>query len=339
MVIDNMMKIMKRWRMKEPLISVIVPVYKVEKYLNRCVESIVRQTYNNLEIILVDDGSPDFCPAMCDNWMKKDDRIKVVHKKNGGLSDARNTGMKIANGELISFVDSDDWIDKDMYQCLYETMKRDNSDIVACGVEMVWEGEKSSKMLTVHYRGVLNREEAMQALIDESWIKQPVWNKLYKREIIQNILFPIGKYHEDAFWSYQVIGAAEQVSVINYVGYYYWQRDDSIMGEGYSLKRLDAIEALENRQNYLESNFPGLSTKGKCSLWFACMYHGQKILRYLSMREQLNAIQYIKNVLQRHPFSSISLNELEKKEKFWIRVARISLIASCRIRNIFKIGL
>ena len=95
--------------MKEPLISIIVPVYKVEKYLNRCVESIVKQTYSNLEIILVDDGSPDQCPAMCDAWMKKDNRIKVVHKKNGGLSDARNAGMKISKGEFIGFVDSDDW--------------------------------------------------------------------------------------------------------------------------------------------------------------------------------------------------------------------------------------
>lgn len=325
--------------MKEPLISVIVPVYKVEKYLKRCVESIVNQTYDNLEVILVDDGSPDHCPAMCDVWKDKDDRIKVIHKSNGGLSDARNAGMEVANGELIGFVDSDDWIAPDMYQCLYETMKADNSDIAACGVEMLWEDGTLSQRLTQTGSCVLNREEAMDALIEESWLKQPVWYKLYKTDLIRNILFPVGKYHEDVFWSYQAIGTAERVSVTDHVGYYYWQRNGSIMGEKYSLKRLDAIEALEQRQDYLESNFPKLATKARCSLWFSCIYHGQKILQNLATREQTSALQYINNVLKRHLFSSGSLNELSRKEIFWIRIARVSLMAACRIRNALKIGL
>lgn len=325
--------------MKEPLISVIVPVYKVEKYLNRCVESIAGQTYSNLEIILVDDGSPDYCPAMCDVWAEKDSRIKVVHKKNGGLSDARNAGMEVACGELIGFVDSDDWIAPDMYQRLYEAMKADNSDVSACGVEMVWGDGTLSKMLTKTGSCVLDKEEAMQALIEESWLKQPVWYKLYKTALIRDILFPVGKYHEDVFWSYRAIGAAERVSVVNHVGYYYWQRSESIMGEEYSLKRLDAIEALEARQNYLENNFPDLATKARCGLWFSCIYHGQKTLQNLSAQEQKCSIQYINHVLQRHQFSAIALNKLGQKEIFWIRIAKISLITACRIRNALKIGL
>lgn len=325
--------------MKEPLISVIVPVYKVEKYLNRCVKSIINQTYGNLEIILVDDGSPDCCPAMCDAWKEKDNRIKVIHKTNGGLSDARNAGMKAANGELMGFVDSDDWIAPDMYQCLYATMKADNSDVVACGVELVWEDGTLSRMLTKTGRCVLNREEAMAALIEESWLKQPVWYKLYKADIIRNILFPVAKYHEDAFWSYQAIGAAERVSVTDHVGYYYWQRNGSIMDEKYSLKRLDAIEALEQRQDYLESKFPELATKARCSLWFSCIYHGQKTLQNLATQEQTSVFQYINNVLKRHSFSPDSLSELSRKEILWIRIARVSLIAVCLIRNALKIGL
>ena len=323
----------------EELISVVVPVYKVEKYLNRCVKSIVDQTYGNLEIILVDDGSPDCCPAMCDAWTEKDSRIKVIHKKNGGLSDARNAGMEVANGELIGFVDSDDWIAPGMYQYLYEAMKSDDSDVAACGVEMIWEDGILSKMLTQTGNCVLNREEAMAALLEESWLKQPVWYKLYKKDLIWNILFPIEKYHEDAFWSYRAIGVAERVSVIDRVGYYYWQRNGSIMGEKYSLKRLDAIEALEQRQNYLERNFPNLATKARCNLWFSCMYHGQKILKNLSSEEQASAIQYICNVLKQHPFSVKALNELGRKEWFWIRIAKVSLITACRIRNVLKIGL
>lgn len=326
-------------KMKKPLISVIIPVYNVEKYLNRCVESIVGQTYRNLEIILVDDGSPDRCPAMCDAWAEKDNRIKVVHKKNGGLSDARNAGLEMAGGELIGFVDSDDWIAPDMYQCLYETMKADNSDVAACGVKMVWEDDTLPQILTKAGSCVLNRNEAMQALIEESWLKQPVWYKLYKAELIRNIWFPVGKYHEDVFWSYQAIGAAERVSVIDHAGYYYWQRSGSIMGEEYSLKRLDVIEALEYRQEYLERYFPDLAAKARCGLWFSCMFHGQKILQNLPAQERLNAFQYINRVLQRHPFSSSMLKGMVRKEVFWIRMAKLSLITACRIRNALKIGL
>ena len=130
------------------LISIIVPVYRVEPYLDRCVQSIVDQTYQNLEIILVDDGSPDNCPAMCDAWAAKDSRVKVIHKENGGLSDARNAGLAAAAGEYIGFVDSDDWISPDMYRLLYENMAEHGSDVSACGVEMVWEDRTPPRLLT-----------------------------------------------------------------------------------------------------------------------------------------------------------------------------------------------
>ena len=166
--------------MEQQKISVIVPVYRVEAFLDRCVQSIAEQSYKNLEIILVDDGSPDNCPAICDAWAERDSRIKVVHKQNGGLSDARNAGMAIATGEFMGFVDSDDWIAPDMYQHLYDLLETDGSDIAACGVEMVWEDGTPSRMLTKAGCCVLNQEDAMRAIIEESWLKQPVWNKLYK---------------------------------------------------------------------------------------------------------------------------------------------------------------
>ena len=325
--------------MTDPLISIIVPVYKVEKYLNRCVKSIVDQTYENLEIILVDDGSPDNCPAICDAWSERDSRIQVIHKENGGLSDARNAGIKVSSGELIGFVDSDDWLSIDMYQYLYEAMKADNSNIAACGVEMVWEDGTPSRMLTKVGSRVLSKEEAMRAIIEESWLKQPVWYKLYKIELVRDIPFPIGKYHEDVFWSYRVIGRANQVSVIDHTGYYYWQRSGSIMGEKYSVKRLDAIEALENRQVYLENNFPELTSTARCSLWFSCMYQGQKTLREMPRAEQIDVMQYLSNVVRRNAFSWQSLNKLKPKEIIWISLARVSLKVACRIRNVFGVGL
>ena len=212
-------------------VSIIVPVYKVERYLDKCISSIVNQTYTNLEIILVDDGSPDQCPQMCDAWAEKDARIRVIHKKNGGLSDARNAGMAVATGELMTFVDSDDWITPDLYTHLYRRLTEDHSDISACGVQMVWEDGTPPRILTRMGNHVLSKEEAMQAIIEESWLKQPVWYKLYKTNLIKDILFPVGKYHEDVFWSYQAVDKANKVSVSDYIGYYYLQRNDSIMGE------------------------------------------------------------------------------------------------------------
>ena len=168
----------------ENLISIIVPVYKVEKYLKRCVKSIVNQTYKNLEIILIEDGSPDQCPYMCEEWSKRDPRIKVIHKQNGGLSDARNEGLKISTGEFIGFVDSDDWIAPEMYERLLNAIIADQSDIAQCNVKMVWENNLHSRILLQPNKCVLKRDEAQLELLNESKLKQPVWNKLYRKNII-----------------------------------------------------------------------------------------------------------------------------------------------------------
>lgn len=317
-------------------ISVIVPVYKVEPYLDKCISSIANQTYTNMEIILVDDGSPDNCPAMCDAWAEKDSRIRVIHKTNGGLSDARNAAMAVATGELMAFVDSDDWIASDMYEHLYQRLTEDNSDIAACGVQMVWENGASSRMLTREGSRVLNQEEAMRAIIEESWLKQPVWYKLYKTELVRDILFPKGKYHEDVFWSYQAVGRAKKVSVSDHIGYYYLQRGGSIMGEGYSLKRLDAIEAKVQRHAYIKENFPMLENLSAKDLWFTCIYQGQMALRTLDKAEAEKILAYFENVMEMHPFK---MKECSAKEKLWINMVKNGLAVACRIRNALKIGL
>lgn len=317
-------------------ISVIVPVYKVESYLDKCISSIVNQTYANLEIILVDDGSPDNCPAMCDAWAEKDSRIRVIHKPNGGLSDARNAGIVVATGELMAFVDSDDWIAPDMYEYLYQRLTEDNSDIAACGVQMVREDKTQSRMLTQEGNCVLNQEEAMRAIIEESWLKQPVWYKLYKTDLIRDILFPMGKCHEDVFWSYQAVGSAKKVSVSDHVGYYYLQRGGSIMGAGYSLKRLDAVEAKVQRCAYIQERFPALSPLAIKDLWFTCIYQGQLALRALNKAEAEKILTYFENLVETHPFQ---MEGCSLKERLWLNMAKSSLAVACRIRNALKIGL
>lgn len=322
--------------MDTPLISVIVPVYKVKTYLDRCVQSIVNQTYPNLEILLVDDGSPDNCGCLCDAWAARDSRIKVIHKENGGLSDARNAGMAIATGEYMGFVDSDDYIAPKMYQLLYERMTADGSDIAACGVEMVFEAGSAPRMLTKSGSCVLSQEEAMRAIITESWLKQPVWYKLYKTVLIRDIPFPVGKYHEDVFWSYQAVARAEKVSVFDTPCYFYVQRGGSIMAETYSLRRLDAIEAKQQRLKYLEAKFPTLADRGRTDLLFTCMYHGQLALRDLKAEEQEAAFLRLQKIINSNPINN---RNLPVTHKCWLHLANFNLNLCCRIRNRLGVGL
>lgn len=324
--------------MFEPLISVIVPVYNVEPYLDRCVKSIVNQTYRNLEIILVDDGSPDNCPQMCDAWAKRDERVKVIHKENGGLSDARNAGMAIASGELMGFVDSDDLIREDMYRLLYDDMLENDSDISVCGVKMIWDDGSPERMLTGEGCCVLETEEAMLAVIKEDRLKQPVWYKLYKTELVKNILFPVGRYHEDVFWTYQAVGMAKRVSIFDEPCYYYRQHGGSIMGEGYSLKRLDGLEAKRQMLEYIHTAFPALESEMRVKLWFSCMYHGQMALLHLSEEEQRIVFVKIQNTLKQYRLIESAVETLRFKQKIWSYLSKISFIYTCRLRNSLRIG-
>ncbi len=324
---------------KNAQISVIVPVYKVEPYLDRCVQSIVDQTYGNLEIILVDDGSPDGCPAMCDAWAEKDKRIRVIHKPNGGLSDARNAGMAAATGEYISFVDSDDWLAPEMLERLLDALERDDSDIAACAVEMVWEDGTLSQPLTVRKNCVLDRLEAQKELLKEKLLKQPVWYKLYRRETIKGILFEVGKYHEDVFWSYQAVGNARRVTLIDYIGYYYFQRGGSIMGEGYSIKRLDAVEAIERRYWYLSENFPELELDARIGIVNSCVYHGQMALKYLPSTERKKAFMVLNCVMNNHPLKRKEYLNRKPSHRLWLDLARCSLQTACRVKNALRVGL
>ena len=322
-----------------PLISVIVPVYKVEPYLDRCIESIVNQTYRNLEIILVDDGSPDNCPQMCDAWSEKDPRIKVIHKENGGLSDARNAGMAAATGELMGFVDSDDWIREDMYQLLYENMWEHNSDISACGVKMIWEDGTPERILTNSGYCVLETEEAMLSVIHEDWLKQPVWYKLYKTELIRDIPFPVGKYHEDVFWTYQAIGAAKRISVFDEPCYFYWQRSGSIMHQHYSLSRLAALEAKIERFSFIQAKMPQLECVAKLNLFGSCIYEGQMSLKYLPKEQFRSAKRTINEVLNVNKPSFVECMGAEGSNKFWFSLAKIFFWGTCQLKNVLGKGL
>ena len=232
-------------------ISVIIPIYKVEKYLDKCVESVVNQTYKDLEIILVDDGSPDNCPAICDAWAKKDSRIKVVHKENGGLSDARNAGLDIATGEYIGFVDSDDSIVPQMYEELLKNLEKENADISVCGyfyVNML--GYKTEKELQDNDEYlVLDRNEALEYTYwgDRGWQLATVHNKLYKAKIWQDLRFEKGKIHEDEFAFNKVMKRVEKIVYTKKQMYLYLQNDKGIMATRDYRAHINIIEAYVER--------------------------------------------------------------------------------------------
>lgn len=233
--------------MKTELISVIIPVYKVEKYINRCVESVLVQNYHNIEVILVDDGSPDNCGIICDKYAEKDSRIKVIHKKNGGLSDARNAGLDIATGHYICFIDSDDYIEKDMLKDMYDNIVRTGADITICNYCAVdneghkqWESENISDGEWTEKEFWKNFYDAFEGMY---YYYVVAWNKLYSRKIFEKTRYCVGKKYEDNWILYDVISQCDKISVLNKAYYYYIQRQDSIMAMSYSKKDLSIPEA------------------------------------------------------------------------------------------------
>lgn len=320
-----------------PPISVIVPVCNVEPYLDRCVQSVADQTYMNLEIILVDDGSPDNCPAMCDAWAEKDSRVRVIHKENGGLSDARNAGMAAASGEYIAFVDSDDWVEPDFLRVLYDVVRGTPCDVAGCAHRVVRSGDEPPQSAEEYGAKAYSREEAMGALIADR-VRQVVWNKLYPRALIADIPFEKGKYHEDEFWSWQVFARLEKYAQTGYVGYNYFQREESIMGEGYSLKRLDAVEAKLRRQRFLEAEMPELARRGRINLLFTCLYHGQLAQKYLQGDERKQALSALQEAVKRYPLTREDKETMRFTHRVWARLAETGFVSVCRLRNILRIG-
>lgn len=211
------------------LISVIVPVYKSEPYLEKCLDSILAQTYQNLEIILVDDGSPDRSGAICDEYARRDSRLKAIHRENGGVSEARNTGLDVATGEYIGFVDSDDWIEPNMYEELLRAALEYRADMAICCVEKI----RKDGVFTqdIGHTRVYSRQKALYELICDKNVTSFSVNKLFHRDLFRDLRFQKGKrVFEDTLFMYQIFDRITRAVHINLVGYHYLRRDDSALG-------------------------------------------------------------------------------------------------------------
>ena len=234
--------------MENQLISIIVPIYNVEKYLKKCIESIINQTYKNIEIILVDDGSPDNCGKICEEYSQKDKRIIVIHKENGGLSDARNKGIDIAKGDYLTFIDSDDFVNIDYIEKLYSSIKLNNTELAQCGISKVNENNEIIEKLNYDENYIKTSHEILNELYGKHLIENVVvWNKMYAKELFKNIRFPVGKIHEDEFTTYKLIYYSKNVAIVSDSLYNYRQNNASIMGRKFNIKRLNLLEALEQR--------------------------------------------------------------------------------------------
>lgn len=233
---------------EQPLISVIVPVYNVEKYLKKCVDSITSQTYKNLEILLVDDGSTDSSGQICNEFEKNDARIKVIHKKNGGLSDARNAGLDRAKGQYYAFIDSDDYIQDNTIEIMLNAIKKNKSEIAVCNmIRFLEEGE------TLQFYCPTDHEVLYQGKQRYKTLNQPsVCNKLFEAKLFEGIRFPKGKYYEDTFVYHEVLYRANNIVLTGTDSYWYLSREDSIVGQPqYTERYFDFIEAVYKRADFL----------------------------------------------------------------------------------------
>ncbi len=322
------------------LISVIVPVYKVEAYLDQCIGSIAGQTYQNLEIILVDDGSPDNCGAICDAWAAKDSRIRVLHTPNNGSAEARNAGIRIARGQLFGFVDSDDWLAPDMYEKLYTRMQQTGSDIVSCGILRVWSESGRSELIRQGQQDcILDRVAAMKAMIGSTDIIMTPPNKLYRRHTVQDVPFPTGRTIDDEFWSWRVVANAQQVATLTEPLYYYRQHEQSVMTSRSKYHLLDVVHAKCIRQTYIEAHFPELKNEGVWNLLGTCLFQGQLMLKTFphgQVRQQLTELQQI---TQAHRVDKPFFRQLKLTRKLRYLMIRHCFVLLCKLQNLLHIGI
>jgi len=268
-----------------PLVSVIVPIFKVEQYLRRCIDSILNQTYPNLEVILVDDGSPDRCGQICDDYAGTDQRIKVIHKPNGGLSDARNAGIEIATGDFIGFVDSDDFIHPEMYQTLYELLVNNQADIAQCSFQRVVDDGFKDPGPDSGLK-ILKQTEALEYLFTYSRVDYIVaWNKLYRKQLFNEIRYPKSKIHEDEATTYKLFYLSEKIAITGKKFYYYFQSPNSIIRSTFNEKKLHYAEAMEERLRFFKKKqlyeFYTRALKGYAQWLLLFMFRNRKALKSL----------------------------------------------------------
>ncbi len=296
-----------------PEISVIVPVYKVEAYLPRCVDSILAQTFNDFELWLVDDGSPDNCGKICDEYASRDSRIHVIHKQNGGLSSARNAALDVCNGKYVSFVDSDDWVTPDFLESLYDTLADFDADISVCGMINHYDDGHET---------VLYEPSQAPCVVEESAIFDTLYqpcapNKLYPSYMFTDVRYPVGRWYEDLFAYNKILPKIRRLAYTGKNSYYYFMRESSIMHSSFCLKSTDIIDGCDERAQMLERvNQPWHANMARLHIYsnLSLAY------KYLNQKEPqvVSRLAELQDIFARHYDALMAYPENGLKQRFRI---------------------
>lgn len=278
-------------------VSIIIPVYKVEKYLRKCLDSVIAQTYKNIEVILVEDGSPDNCGSICDEYAQKNPYIRVIHQENQGQAAARNNAVKLVTGEFVLFIDSDDFVEADCVEYLVTLQQKYNADVTIGGFKYLYEGNTVKPRNAKEQVIVMNAEEALIRINYGVGFGATPWAKLYKRELIRAYPFPVGQIYEDLATIYKILGDAETIVYGNRRIYYWLQREGSTMHLNFDERQMAGIEAAKNQLTYMKRKYPNVIQAAK--------------VRYVGKIVEIMAI-----VLKSHN-SNIMYNRLKKKMMFF----------------------
>lgn len=271
----------------KPLVSIIVPVYNDERYVKQCLDSLINQLLEEIEIIVVDDGSTDNSKVICEQFVSLDDRVKLVCKENGGLSDARNTGLKYANAGYVGFIDSDDYVDDDFYKILYEGIQ--SKDVQLAVAQIKKTDDVGNVLFCAGYdqERVISNEEAMQSMLSVKGISNSVCNKLFRKDLFSENPFPVGKLYEDEYVAYRIVDMCPKVFYTNSAAYYYRTNQTGITHHSFSEKEVDRIEASLIRIDYLTEKHPNLVDDGKRYLMYDCLTALSKMQKYESQYNKL----------------------------------------------------
>lgn len=321
-------------------ISVIIPVYNAKEYVSNCIDSVLSQSFDNVRILLVDDGSCDQSAELLDSYASIDDRIVVMHKRNQGAAAARNNGLDLASHDSmwISFIDADDEIRPNMLEVLYDLAVSSRSDIVVCDYTSN-EREFNSLEFDSDSAIILSCKEAIAKYLDDGIINQLVWNKLFSIEILSEVRFQKGRVIDDEFFTYRAILNTDRIAYIPKKLYYYRQSENSIMRSGFSkIKFLDAVDAITERNECIGKRFPEYIDEMNLSFIGSCLYNGQKAKEHLNVKESRSVIGYMQQYIKRIPFSTFKrLKNLTAR--IWYGMAKVNLSITCSLRNRLRIGL
>lgn len=310
-----------------PEISVIVPVYNSTKYLDKCVNSILDQSFRGIELILVNDGSTDESGSKCEAYSRLDNRCKVVHKNNEGIASARNAGLKVANGRYIGFVDADDFIHKDMYEILYRNIKEQSADLAICEFKSIYNyddvDEKQEKVLEGSIKNLTNIQALNQLYAKNAVTYIYPWNKLYRRTLFDNLKYDHGKNYDDEFIAHKLLYSCQKIIYIDKQLYYYYQRQGSMVRSPFTIQKLDRVYALCERIEFFKNNnltdLHSLALKQYMDVFFWYYFYAKNNLQNID-----GELKDLKQTFHLTYLNLLELNQISLKQKIMLSMFRLN---------------